>query len=137
MSASITIAGRLGADPELKFAGNGTAVVKLRVVSAGRRKDGDQWVDVDTTWWQVTAFKTLAEACADHLVKGDAIVLSGTVKGREWEDQKTGEKRSAMEVIADHIGLDLARPRKNSANALGSSQVETDDPWATSSEAPF
>ncbi|MFM8155423.1 MAG: single-stranded DNA-binding protein [Actinomycetes bacterium] len=141
MSAQLTIVGRLGADPELKFAANGTAIVKLRVVSSGRkRQDDGTWIDVDTTWWHVTAFKTLAETVANSMLKGDAVIVVGTVKGREWEDQKTGEKRTALEVLASSVGPDYARPKKNApVGSLGrpGATPDADDPWQTTTEPPF
>ena len=145
MSAPITITGRLGADPELRFAASGTAIAKLRVVTNSRKKDGDQWVDVDTTWWSVTAFKQLAENIAETLTKGDLVIVVGTVKSREWEDQKTGEKRTIFEVLANHVGPDLGRAAAKISRIAreGSSrtvQVISDDPWVNTTlsfEVPF
>ena len=106
MSAKITIVGRLGADPELRSLPNGDALASLRVVSSGRRQVEGKWVDVDTTWWKVTAFRMLAEGCVDKLTKGDKVVIVGTIKESSWE--KNGEKQTRMEVVADAIGKDLA-----------------------------
>ena len=135
MSAPITITGRLAADPEIKFSANGVGVAKMRVVTSRRkRQDDGTWIDVDTTWWHVTAFKTTAEQAVERLAKGDAVIIVGTIKGREWETPQ-GEKRTAMDVTADHIGPDLSRPRKTAAAS------QAGDPWAggttTSSDLPF
>ena len=136
MSAPVTLTGRLGADPELRFAASGVAVCNMRVVTDRRVKEGDEWKSVDTTWWQVTAFKALAERCVDRLAKGDPVVVIGKVRGREWEDPKTGEKRHAMEVIADSVSLDLARVKD--AAARPTALPTSNDPWASQSEdAPF
>ena len=128
MSAPITLTGRLGSDPELRFAPSGTAIASLRVVTDRRVKEGDEWKSVETTWWQVTAFKALAERIVERLAKGDPVVVIGRVKSREWEDAKTGEKRQAMEVVADTVCLDLSRV-KDSAPAP--KPGASDDPWAT------
>lgn len=137
MSAPITLTGRLGADPEVKFSQAGKAIANLRVVTDRRTKsDGGDWTSVDVTWWRVSAFGATAENVAETLSKGDAVIIVGTVKGREWEDVKTGEKRTAIEVTANHIGADLSKVK--SAPKV---QASTDDPWATtpvqSSEIPF
>jgi single-strand DNA-binding protein len=130
MSAPITLAGRLGADPELTFAPSGTAIARLRVVTDRRVKEGDEWKSVDTSWHSVTAFKALAEGCAEELRKGDLVIVVGTIKQREYETRE-GEKRSAWEVIANHVGRDLSRPRKDgSAPSVGSAS----DPWAAQGE---
>jgi single-strand DNA-binding protein len=129
MSVPITITGRLGADPELTFAPSGVAVAKLRVVTDRRVKEGDEWKSVDTSWHYVTAFKDAAEGAAEDLRKGDLVVIVGTLNQREYETRE-GEKRSAWEVTANHIGRDLSRKRKDATRpaAVGSAA----DPWASS-----
>lgn len=107
MSAPVTIRGRLGANPEMRFSPSGMAVANLRVVTNGRKNVNGTWEDVDTTWLRVTCFKTIAENVCETLTKGSLVIVTGTVKSREWEDQKTGEKRSAFEVTADDIGPSL------------------------------
>jgi single-strand DNA-binding protein len=130
MSAPITITGRLGADPEIKFTGNGRAIANMRVVTDKRTKNEQgEWISTDTTWWRVSAFGTTAENCGDHLTKGDAVVIVGSIKGREWDDTKTGEKRTALEVIANHIGADLSRVKPKQAS-------QSADPWASSAPQP-
>lgn len=144
MSAPITLTGRLGADPELQFSPSGTAIARLRVVTDRRTKEGDEWKSVDTTWWHVTAFKALAEGCAEELVKGDLVLVVGSVKSREYETRE-GEKRTVWEVVANHVGRDLSRPRKGAAAAANPPLDRTGtslpgDPWVTvpeSDEPPF
>lgn len=143
MSTTVTVVGRLGADPEMKFSASGTGIAKFRVVSSKRKKVGEEWTDTDVTWWSVTAFKELAEAAVETLAKGDAVIVVGTFKGREFED-RNGEKRRDYELVADAIGPNLARPRKNAARPSSGSwaagSAPADDPWATSSpseEIPF
>lgn len=139
MSVQVTLTGRLGADPEMTYAPSGTAVTKLRVVTDRRVKDGDEWKSVDTSWHHVTAFGPCAEGCAEDLRKGDAVIIVGTLKQREYETRE-GEKRSVWEVTANHAGRDYSKPRKGSGPTSGYQQAKSalDDPWANQSEdAPF
>lgn len=126
MSTPVTLIGRIGADPELRFSPNGVAIVRLRVVTSRRVKEGDDWKDADVTWWTVTAFKRLAERVTERLAKGDPVVIIGHAKSREWETPQ-GEKRTAVEVVADHVSLDLARVRDAEPSA---------DPWSAGPQAP-
>ena len=71
MSAPVTLIGKIGVDPELRFAPSGNAVANLRVVTDRRYKDGDEWKSTDTTWWQVVAFRQLAERIVDRLAYAD------------------------------------------------------------------
>lgn len=139
MSASITLTGRLTADPELRFTPAGKAVASFTVATSRRKKVGDNWEDADTTFWTCSAWETLAEQVAENLTKGTAVVVSGSAYQRNWET-KDGEKRSRTEVRVDHVGADLrwAKPADRSRpNAPAS-----DDPWASgpvggSDEPPF
>ncbi|HEY7822024.1 MAG TPA: single-stranded DNA-binding protein [Acidimicrobiia bacterium] len=149
MSAPITLTGRLGADPELRFGASGIAVLKARIVTSGRKydKESGKWSDVDTTWWSVSAFRELAENVAESLSKGDEVIVVGKVKQRDYETSE-GEKRSVTEVTADHIGPSLRRAsatvkRVNRTSSETAGRVEyeqakqqLDDPWA-SEETPF
>lgn len=133
MSVPVTLTGRVVADPELRFSAKGVAVVSLRVVTSGRRKTDAGWEDVDTTFWTVSAFKQLAENAAESLAKGDLVVVTGKAKSRDWED-KEGNKRTVVEVTADHIGVDLVRS-KVSVNRVSRTPT-ADDAWVSES-APF
>ena len=128
MSIPITFRGRLGGDPEITTAANGSVVCKMRVVTNRRRiVDGD-WQDTDTSWWQVTAFGKAAEAAAEQLHKGDLVMVEGRVKQREWE--KDGVKRTTAEVTADEVA------KVCKAGWKAPAQEGSADPWATET-APF
>ena len=101
MSFQITFKGRLGADPDISVASNGSQVAKMRVVTNGRRMVDGNWEDTDTSWWSVTAFGRTAEA-APQLRKGDLVMVVGKIKQREWE--KDGVKRTTADVVADDLG---------------------------------
>ena len=136
MSASITLVGRLGADPDLKFGQNGKAVVRLRVVTNSRRMIDGAWKDVDATWWSVVAFGPLAEQATETLSKGHAVILVGKARESSWTD-KEGNERKSIEVVADSLGPDL---RWASGGITREKPTAfDDDPWNLSdpAKAPF
>lgn len=134
MSSAVTLVGRVGADPDIRFGSNGKAIAKLRVVTSGRRMVDGKWQDVDTTWWSVTAFGPVAEALSDRINKGNGVIVLGKAKQDTWTD-KDGNERTAIAVIADHVGLDL---RWSGVKAVKADEV-ADDPWAVldPAHAPF
>lgn len=150
MSAPITITGRLGADPELRFTPSGAAVANLRVVTDRRFKNATtgEWESKDTSWWSVQAWKQLAENVTESLKKGDLVIVVGDIKQREYET-KEGEKRTVVEVEARHIGPDLSRATAKVTKAGGGGPTASAssggaDPWASpalgqgeSDAAPF
>ncbi|HEX5567473.1 MAG TPA: single-stranded DNA-binding protein [Streptomyces sp.] len=146
MSATLPLVGRLTADPELRYSASGTAVCRFTVVSSRRAKNPNtqEWEDADTTFWDCTAFKQLAEHCAESLTRGTEVVLVGRAVQESWEDRQTGQKRSKIAVKVDAIGPSLrnatARVTKASgqgggreafAQARQQSAGQQGDPWGS------
>src|SRR5690554_7152393 len=101
--ADITLTGNVGSS-ELRFTQGGKALLSLSVAENHRKRDGNGWADDGTTWWRVTVWERQAEALAEHVHKGDRVIVTGTVRSREWEDQE-GQKRTAYDVTARHVGV--------------------------------
>jgi single-strand DNA-binding protein len=94
--------GRLGADPELKYAGNGNAILRLRMATSETWKDKGGEKQERTEWHTVTMFGTRAEALSKHLGKGQMIYIEGRIQTRQWED-KDGGKRYSTEIVANDL----------------------------------
>ncbi|MFL6144908.1 MAG: single-stranded DNA-binding protein [Labedaea sp.] len=104
----ITLAGTLTADPELRFTPNGIAVSNFTVATNDRRfdKDTNTWKDGSATFLRCTIWRQPAEHVGESLSKGTRVLLTGTLRQREWETD-TGEKRYAFEVDVTEIGPSL------------------------------
>jgi single-strand DNA-binding protein len=116
----VSITGNLTEDPELRYTPNGAPVANLRVAVTPRVKDGDAWKDGETSFFQVTAWRSLAENVAESLTKGARVMVYGRLQQRSWETPE-GEKRSVVEVQAEEVGPSLrwatAKPERTSAKA--------------------
>lgn len=141
MSAPITLQGRIAAEPKVTFSKNGKAIVRLFVLTSGRKFVDNTWTDVDTTGWSVVAFGHLAEQLTEAaLGKGQAVIVIGKVKEDTWTD-KEGNERKGMSVMADTVGLDLRWARSTPQKFVR--DLPADDPWAaplvpeTTEAAPF
>lgn len=142
----ITISGNLGADPELKFTANGTAMVKLRVAITDRVKQADgSWSDGDTMWLDVIGWRQLAENTAESVVKGSRIIATGKLKSRTYE-KKDGGTGVSYELVAEDIGASFANQAARLSKATAKNKVERglstlgasiDDAWAGDQTAPF
>ncbi len=94
---SITVAGSLGRDAELKYLANGDAVLNFSVAdSAGR--------DKPTIWWNCQLFGKRAESLAQYLTKGQAVAVSGSISEREWTS-KDGATTKVMNVRVNEVAL--------------------------------
>jgi single-strand DNA-binding protein len=133
---TVTIAGNLVEDPEVRFPPNGAAVANLRVAVTARVKDGDTWRDGDTSFYRVSVWRQLAEHAGDSLSKGDRVLVVGRLQQRSWETPE-GDKRSVVEITADEIGPSLKwattkveRARGNgSGPARSGGQFEDEPPF--------
>jgi single-strand DNA-binding protein len=101
----VVLTGNLTKDAELKQTSGGMAIVKLRLAVNDRRKNATsgQWED-SPNYFDVVIFGSRGEALSRFLSKGKQIAIDGKLRWREWESQ-AGEKRSAVEVVADDIEL--------------------------------
>lgn len=90
----LTIAGRLGRDPEPFSYGDNQQGARFSVAVNNPRSD-------DADWFRVTAFGQSADFALRFLRKGDPVVVSGHVHLDSWE--KGGETRYALALTADRI----------------------------------
>ena len=92
--------GRLCADPELKQTASGTSVCSFRIAVERNfaDKDGNRQAD----FIDIVAWKGTAEFICKHFSKGSMILLDGSIQTRSYED-KNGNKRTAVEVVADQV----------------------------------
>lgn len=95
----VTIIGRLAADPELKTTGSGISVTNVCVAVDRKVTKGE---DKITDWIDVVAWRNTAEFICKYFQKGSPIVVTGSLQTRMWDD-KNGQKRKTVEVIADSV----------------------------------
>ena len=97
------IIGNLGADPEMRYTANGSAVTTFRVATSRRFSGQDGQQREETEWFSVVTWNRLAETCAQYLVKGRTVYVEGRLQTRSWDDQATGTKRYRTERIAEEV----------------------------------
>jgi single-strand DNA-binding protein len=127
MQDTITITGNVAADPELRRIGGGVSVVSFRVGSTSRRydKSAGAWVDGETNWYSVSAFRGLGEHAYQSLRKGHPVIVSGRLTLRTWESG--GTKNTSADIEAETIGHDLRWGTANFARPARS-QAQTEAP---------
>ncbi|MFS3127848.1 single-stranded DNA-binding protein [Nocardioides sp. Bht2] len=110
----INISGFIGTDVETRVLGDGVTVATFRVASTPRRwSNRDRtWMDAETNWYTVNAWRQLGRNCAESLQKGDAVALYGKLTTQVWT-AADGASRPVMVVDAAVIGHDLNRGRSS------------------------
>lgn len=91
----VYILGRLGADPELKNAGD-KKVCRLSIATSEKYKDKET-----TTWHSIIVWGKLAEVCAQYLEKGSQALVEGKIQTRNYE--KNGAKVYVTEILASSV----------------------------------
>lgn len=94
----ITIAGHLGADPEVRFTSSGLKVTTLRVAARVRRSGKDE-----TIWWKVTIWGEQFDKIIPFFKKGSPIIVSGELNKPEIFTDREGRPQVSMSLTAFNI----------------------------------
>ena len=123
MFLDVTIIGRLGRDPDMRYLPNGTPVCKFSVATDRWRADKNA---NETTWINVTAWAKLAETCNEHLAKGKLVLVKGSqIRANAWKG-KDGEARASLELTAQMIKF-LSPKGESQDNASLHPEYKDDD----------
>jgi len=93
---SISIAGVLGKDPELKQVGQDQVLSFTVADSQGKEKP--------TLWWNCQMWGKRATTLQQYMAKGQKVTVSGNLQMREYTD-KNGDKKTAMDVRVNDVAL--------------------------------
>ena len=108
MSNSITVTGIVATTPRHLVTSAGLAITSFRLASGQRRYDRTlhSWVDADTNWYTVTAFRHLAHNVVRSVRKGEHVLVAGQLRVRAWQNaERSG---TSVEVEAEAVGHDLS-----------------------------
>jgi single-strand DNA-binding protein len=106
---SITIAGQLGRDAEVRFLPDGEPVSNFSIADS-------QGKDRMTIWWNCSLFGKRAQSLSPYLVKGQSVTVSGNVSQREYTD-KNGQKRISTDIRVIEVALQGGRKEGNTDQA--------------------
>lgn len=134
----VTVIGNISGTT-LRFTQDGTPVLNFSLAENHRKKQGSEWVDDGTTWRKVSVWDQKAETLAEHLTKGDRVIVVGAERIREFET-RDGGKGTSLELTAKHVGIIPKAGRQEPAGqdaypAQGWGQSQS-DPWADARPQP-
>jgi len=103
MVNKVILIGNLGADPEVRYTQNGTAVANFRIATTETwKKEGEK--EEQTEWHRIVTFARLAEICGEYLSKGSRVYIEGRLQTRKWED-RDGNPRYTTEIVAREMKM--------------------------------
>jgi single-strand DNA-binding protein len=101
----VIIVGNLGADPETRYTGSGTAITSLRIATS------EAWTDKAsgekqerTEWHRVKLFGKLAEIAGEYLKKGRQVYIEGSLRTDKYTD-KDGVERYSTDIIGNEMQM--------------------------------
>lgn len=133
---SVTIAGHLGRDPELRYVGSGSAVCSFSVAVKDRWKQDGQDKE-KTVWIDVKAWKDTAELANEHFKKGSAIHVEGKLDVEEWDDKQTGQKRSKVVIVANSVSVPLYKKKEQASQPRSTTQATSENKPEQDDFVPF
>ncbi len=101
----VILVGNLGADPEMRHTGGGTAVTTLNVATSESWTDKQSGEKVEKTeWHRVKMFGRLAEIAGDYLKKGRQVYIEGSLRTDKYTG-KDGIERYSTDIIANEMQM--------------------------------
>jgi single-strand DNA-binding protein len=109
----VTLIGRLGRRPEMRYTPTGRPVTSFSVVMTLVTTISENERRTDTDWFNVVAWGALAETCKQTLSKDQPVYVEGRIKTRHWQDTDHVDHTQA-EIIAHSVfalALSVQDPR--------------------------
>jgi len=114
----VTLVGRAGRDPEVKYFESGNVVCNLTLAVNRRTRNSDE-----PDWFSLEIWGKTAQVAADYVRKGSLIGVSGVLKFDYWQDRGTGVDRSKPVIRVDRLDLlGSRRDQETNESSYGSDE---------------
>jgi single-strand DNA-binding protein len=117
---SVTLVGRAGRDPEVRYFESGNVLCKFTIAVNRRSRSSDQ-----PDWFNLELWGRNAEVAANYIRKGSLVGVTGSLKLDSWQDRATGATRTSPVIRVDR--LDLLGSRRDNEAPMGAS--DNDDEY--------
>lgn len=124
----IILIGHLGRDPELQVTPDGTPVTKFSVAvnrysrtSSGERKE-------ETDWFNVSAWRGLAETCEKYLHKGSKVYIEGRFTPRKYTD-RNGVQQTSLDITMTEMQMLDPKSASSGSASYGAGSSDSGDPF--------
>ena len=97
----VYLIGNLTRDPEMRSTSTGIPVCNFSI-AVNRRFKNAQTGQQETDFFNIVAWRQLAELCSRYLAKGRKVAVFGSIQTRTYEAQD-GSKRTAFDIVADEV----------------------------------
>ena len=130
----VTLIGRLGQDPEIRYTQSGSAVANATIAT------NDYWTDKQgekqerTEWHSIVLWGKLADLARSYLKKGSQVYIEGRLQTRDWEDQQ-GQKHFKTEVVVTTMQFLDSRISDSDTTQVTTSPAPSSSEYAANPES--
>lgn len=104
--------GRLTKDPVSNSYDSGNSIYVNFSIAVNRPNTKSEISD----FFNCVAWKEKAEFISKFIRKGDLVAITGVLQTRTYEDKKTSEKRTTVEIYVEQIELLATRNKSGNSN---------------------
>lgn len=101
----VILMGNLTRDPETRTTPNGQSVTNFSLAVNRTWRDGNGEQQEAVSYIDCVAWGKPGEIIAQYLQKGRAVLVSGRLDQRSWDDKDSGQKRSKIEVVVEDFNF--------------------------------
>lgn len=106
----VTLVGRVGGKPEIKYFDSGSVKCRLTLAVRRRSRNTDE-----PDWFALELWGKTAEIAGTYVQKGSQIGVTGSLRFDYWQDRNTGANRSTPVIRVEQLDL-LGSKRDNESN---------------------
>ena len=99
------VAGNITRDPEMRTTGSGSQVCSFAIAVNRSFKDSSGNQQDQVSYLDCVAWGKSAEIICQYVHKGSALLVSGRLEQRSWEDKNSGQKRSRTEIVIEDFSF--------------------------------
>ncbi len=104
MLNKVMLIGNLGKDPEFNVTPDGTPVAKFSLAVSRNTKNRNGEQAKETEWFNIVAWRQLAEICEKYLHRGSKVYVEGRIQQRKYTD-KEGIQRSVVDIVINDMQM--------------------------------
>ena len=119
---SVTLVGRAGRDPDVRYFESGSVVANLTIAVNRRNRDDEP------DWFNLEIWGKQAQVAADFVKKGSLLGIVGSYKMDRWKDRNTGEDRTKPVIRVDRLEL-LGSKKDTESSNIASNPINEEVPF--------
>lgn len=96
----VTLIGRVGSDPDIKYFESGTVKCRLTLAVNRRSRKSEE-----PDWFTLEMWGKTAEVAGNYVRKGKQIAVKGALKFDTWSDRQTNSPRSTPVILVEQLEL--------------------------------